>query len=200
MHAEDYEALFYKFPNQTAKQENETLESFILKHISKTSRILEIGCGSGHWMKVVTMRNCNVFGIDIDYDRLILANKSQKGKLVLSDAKHLPFRDASFNVALLLWTIQEISDDLVFARVLEEIARIIAYGGNLIIAENRTYNFSGAGEKSFLGIIHKGVLENKRLRLFSKNSLDECLETFNFRRMDYETVGDSFFENYQMGT
>lgn len=200
MQAEDYEALFYKFPNQTAKQENEILESFILKHISKTSRILEIGCGSGYWMKIISELDCNVIGIDIKHDRLVLANRSQRWKLVLSDAKRLPFRDASFNTVLLLWTIQEITEDAVFVSVLEEIARIVVYNGNLIIAENVINSFSGLKRISDFGVRHKGILENRTLRLFPKNSLRGCLETFNFRRVNHETAGDSFFENYQLGT
>jgi len=200
MNAEDYEELFYKFPNQIAKQENESLASFLLKHVSKMSRVLEIGCGSGYWMKVVAKLECDVFGIDIKHDRLVLASKSRKGKLVLSDAKHLPFRDASFDTVLLLWTIQEIIEDAVFVRVLEEIARIVAYRGNLIIAENVIDSFSEPEKGSDFGVMHKGILENKTLRLFPKNSLIDCLEVFSFRRVNYEIAGDSFFENYCLRT
>jgi ubiquinone/menaquinone biosynthesis C-methylase UbiE len=65
----------------------------------QTNRILEVGCGTGYWLRSFGGGN-KVFGIDLSPGMLGQARKRQPdAMLVCGDAGHLPFPDESFELA-----------------------------------------------------------------------------------------------------
>jgi SAM-dependent methyltransferase len=95
------------------------------------SRILEVGCGRGIALPVIS-RLCapdRLVGIDIDESLLGAAAAHTHGlgvELVRADVRALPFPDGSFDVVIDFGTCYHIGDP---AQAMTEIARVLIAGG-----------------------------------------------------------------------
>jgi hypothetical protein len=80
--------------------------------------------------------------------------------------------------------------------VFQEIRRVTKDQGSLIVAENNTGQALIYAKNSDFGIMHKGCLERRILRLFPTNTLASLLNQFGFFMINHESIEDSFFERY----
>jgi ubiquinone/menaquinone biosynthesis C-methylase UbiE len=101
-------------------------------------RILEIGMGSGHNLAFYGDAAAEVVGLDMSAALLGRAAE-EAGKrrlpvrLVLADGASLPFAKASFDAAVLTWTLCSIADP---AAALAEIRRVLKPAGTLHYVEH----------------------------------------------------------------
>ncbi|MBN1663965.1 MAG: class I SAM-dependent methyltransferase [Deltaproteobacteria bacterium] len=80
------------------KQDGIASELLHLVHLTKAQKVLEVGCGTGHWMEIL-QDYTTVVGIDLSYGMLRKAAGSNKRKsLVRGDASKLPFADKTFDM------------------------------------------------------------------------------------------------------
>jgi ubiquinone/menaquinone biosynthesis C-methylase UbiE len=107
-------------------------------------KVLDIGCGIGTYVRAFHRFSNEIYGIDVDVDRV----KSAEGLNVLAAAaEHLPFEDGTFDIVFLNEVIEHVNDD---TEALREAYRILKSGGVIIIyAPNRLYPFETHG--FFLG-------------------------------------------------
>jgi SAM-dependent methyltransferase len=123
------------FPNddgRNARQEH--IELPILVHvlgIHPGARILEIGCGRGIALPVISRlcRPSRLVGVDIDDSLLCEAAANTMDidvELIRADARELPFPDEAFGVVIDFGTCYHISHA---ADAMSEIARVLAPGG-----------------------------------------------------------------------
>jgi ubiquinone/menaquinone biosynthesis C-methylase UbiE len=98
---------------------------------SGASHLLEIGIGTGRMARPLLQRGVPVVGVDISapmmeqLERQLTAEHRQPD-LLLGDATRLPFRDASFNVALAVHVLHLVAS----ARdAIAEIRRVLTPGG-----------------------------------------------------------------------
>ncbi len=73
----------------------------LLNIVSKTKskNILEVGCGTGHWLNELNLLDLNKFGVDYSLGLLNEAkNQNNKLKLILADANTLPFVNGKFDL------------------------------------------------------------------------------------------------------
>ena len=101
-------------------------------------RILEIGIGSGHNFAFYGDAAAEVVGVDMSAALLgKAATRASKRRLpvrlVLADGSGLPFAEASFDAAVLTWTLCSIADP---AAALAEIRRVLRPGGTLHYVEH----------------------------------------------------------------
>lgn len=99
--------------------------------LSADRDVLEIGCGSGMGLPYLGERARMVVGGDYTMG-LLREGRTQlpKARLVQMDAQHLPFRDASLDVILMLEMIYYVADqDAAFA----ECRRVLKPGGALMV-------------------------------------------------------------------
>ncbi len=109
-------------------------------------RILDIGCGVGAFVRRLREFSPNVYGTDIDAERV-----SEGSKLIpnlgLAVGEYLPFADNTFDVILLHEVLEHVMDD---QATLREARRVLAAGGKIVIfCPNRLYPFETHG--IFLG-------------------------------------------------
>ena len=116
---------------------------FIREHVDLTGRrILDIGCGVGTYVRAFRQFSEDVYGIDIERDRVLEAGKTLPGVLV-AVGEHLPFPDNTFDVILLNEVIEHVTDD---RHTMEEACRVTRPGGHVIIyAPNRFFPFETHG-------------------------------------------------------
>ena len=105
-------------------------------------RILDVGCGLGMYVSKLRMFSDEVYGVDIDAEKIAQASQHLPN-LVVSPAEKLPFPDGSFDVILLNEVIEHVNDD---RQTLREVFRCLKPGGHVLIyAPNRLYPFETHG-------------------------------------------------------
>jgi len=91
-------------------------------------RCLDLGCGTGVALEPLRALGWSVVGTDVSEDLLEVARKRGL-ETVLAPAEALPFDDASFDVAVSIWTHTDVGD---FAAVLGELARVLRPGAPFV--------------------------------------------------------------------
>lgn len=106
--------------------------------ITKTSKVLEIGCGTGIFTKkVYDLSGADITAIDVSEDLLKIAREmSGVGKFILGDAMRMPFSDGTFDVVF----GSSILHHLDFDASLREIYRVLKPGGRMVFAEPNMIN------------------------------------------------------------
>ncbi len=115
----------------------------IREHVElRGRRILDIGCGMGMYVSRFRQFTDDVYGVDVDPDKIARASEWLPN-LQVSPAEELPFADESFDVILLNEVIEHVDDD---RRSIREAYRTLAPGGHIVIyAPNRLYPFETHG-------------------------------------------------------
>ncbi len=70
---------------------------FFKKHIARGSRVLDIGCGTGYWVRAFSqVLGASAVGVDV------VNYHNTKDPFCLFDGNELPFRDSAFDVGVLI--------------------------------------------------------------------------------------------------
>jgi SAM-dependent methyltransferase len=108
----------------------------LLKELTQNSRLLELGCGQGHILKLLprysSIREENIFGIDqskvaVEFTQNLLP----KAHISTQDLYHLNFPPDHFDVSLLMETIEHLEEPVLG---LQKIYAVTAPGGILYIS------------------------------------------------------------------
>ncbi|MDO8671753.1 MAG: class I SAM-dependent methyltransferase [Dehalococcoidia bacterium] len=115
----------------------------VLKYVPLQGRkVLDVGCGLGMYMNQFRRFTPEVYGVDIDAEKVDVASKSLPNVYV-SPAEALPFDDGKFDVVFLHEVIEHVDDD---RKAIQEAYRVLGNGGSLVIyAPNRLYFFETHG-------------------------------------------------------
>jgi SAM-dependent methyltransferase len=103
--------------------------------LSQGACVLDVGCGTGRWIRRLEERGLSVVGIDQASEMLSIARK--KGTLspmVSGEVQDLPFRDESFECVSAVTVIQHIPPQEQ-VRALSEMVRVLRPGGYLFLIE-----------------------------------------------------------------
>jgi ubiquinone/menaquinone biosynthesis C-methylase UbiE len=110
------------------REKYEVVKRYLPKRIA---RILDLGCGTGMFLKELAERGEIVVGVDSAVEMLSIARKRASGaSLVCADADHLPFKDRSFDVVVSVTLLQNVPEPVV---TMKEIARVLKSGGIAIV-------------------------------------------------------------------
>jgi SAM-dependent methyltransferase len=94
-------------------------------------RLLDVGCGNGHWSRFFRLLGYEVQGVDISESMLRVAKATvPECTFDLADACALPFQDASFDIVASMAVLEFIATPALAVR---EMIRCIKPGGSLII-------------------------------------------------------------------
>jgi ubiquinone/menaquinone biosynthesis C-methylase UbiE len=108
--------------------------------LARTDAVLEIGCGPGYFSRAIAAAVPEGSLVLFDLQRAMLELARQRlptfanMHFTQGDASSLPFRNASFNAALLVLVLGEVPDQ---DRCIAEVARVLTQGGSVTFAESR---------------------------------------------------------------
>lgn len=106
-------------------------------------RVLEIGCGTGHFVDGLAERGSLAIGLDRSLSMLREARRCRRGSpFVLADAHGLPLRDQAVDVAVLITTLEFVESP---ALALRESVRV-AERGLVLVVLNR-WSLGGASRR-----------------------------------------------------
>lgn len=97
--------------------------------IGEGTRVLDVGCGSGEFLALLTETGAIPTGLDPAEGMVALA--SERGTAVIGEAEHLPFEPASFDVVTAVNAFQFADDPI---NALAEFSRVLVPGGLIAIA------------------------------------------------------------------
>lgn len=104
-------------------------------HLSNSSCVLDIGCGTGRWLRRYQQMQIRVVGLDATQDMLRRAIvNGLTSPVVAGRAQELPFRDAAFDLVSDVTVVQHISSSEQ-GGVLKEMSRVLRPGGYLLLIE-----------------------------------------------------------------
>jgi ubiquinone/menaquinone biosynthesis C-methylase UbiE len=112
--------------------------------ITGTGEILDVGCGTGWWMRALVEAGVDparLTGIDLQPERVAATRRAVPGAAIeVGDAGRLPFADQSFTVVLQLTLLSSLGSHGAIREALGEGRRVLAPGGLLLIYEPRVAN------------------------------------------------------------
>lgn len=100
-------------------------DEVIMRHIAAGSRVIDLGCGSGHLLQALRDRHdCSVQGVELDRDAFVETMKRGVPVIQVDLDKGLPeIPDAAFDVAVLSQTLQQVHHPKEVLREMLRIAR-----------------------------------------------------------------------------
>lgn len=94
------------------------------------ARVLEVGCGTGHWLVQLAAHGHAVAGVEPAVGMLEKArDKLPDARLLRASAEHLPLADASFDRVLMINAVHHFRDR---ARAFCEARRVLTSGGGVL--------------------------------------------------------------------
>ena len=151
--------------------EKKAISKYLLRNVPGR-KLLEIGCGTGHWSKFFSDCGFEVTGVDISEPMIKIAEGKniQNASLQVANCHSLPFSDNSFDVTAAITTLEFVHDAEL---VLQEMVRCTRKpSGQLVI-----------GALNVLARLNRNRQENSeslyaKARLFSPNQLKKLLSKY----------------------
>ncbi|HWB10168.1 MAG TPA: class I SAM-dependent methyltransferase [Pirellulales bacterium] len=138
---DDYGAYHWEECDRKSRRFNPPLVAryaAVYRRIAPGQRILDLGCGDGYLMGLLSRQAKLVTGIDPEPTAVALANEKLQGlgncSAVLGSCYQIDFPDRSFDVVVLADMIEHLEDD---DRCLRETARVVASDGTVIVTTPR---------------------------------------------------------------
>jgi ubiquinone/menaquinone biosynthesis C-methylase UbiE len=124
--AKRYEGWFSTPFGERADRVEKLILRGLLEDFTESHSLLDVGCGTGHFTDWLASPELSVVGLDRASSMLTFARARRPDlPLVLADATHLPFGEATFDVVALV-TVLEFVDAP--ERSLREAARVARHG------------------------------------------------------------------------
>jgi SAM-dependent methyltransferase len=106
-----------------------------IAEISPGSRILDVGCGTGRWVRRFGELGFSPIGVDATFGMLSIARSHRTtAPLIVGLASSLPFSDAAFDGVSDITVVQHIPYELQL-KALQEMVRVLRPGGRMILLE-----------------------------------------------------------------
>jgi ubiquinone/menaquinone biosynthesis C-methylase UbiE len=122
--AERYEA-WYETTGRRADRLEKSLFQRLLAEFPLAKTILEVGCGTGHFTRWLGEQGLCPVGLDLSLSMLEEARRLRSPVYLQGDALMLPFCSASFDLVILITTLEFLSDPV---RALDEAMRVAQQG------------------------------------------------------------------------
>ena len=117
---------FYQTKYKRADWLEKKLLKKLLDTLGHTEKLLEIGCGTGHFTRWLNSKGVECYGLDLSHLMLKEAKKRwPNGSLLQGESSRLPFKDKTFDVVAFIACLEYMLD---ITQVIEEAARVSRKG------------------------------------------------------------------------
>ncbi len=97
----------------------------------RAERVLEVGCGTGHWLAVVQLFVHRLYGLDLSLGMLQKAQQQQKAfSVIRGHANQLPFATGTFDIVFCVNALHHFDDPRGFVH---DTRRLLRQGGALTV-------------------------------------------------------------------
>jgi len=127
---------WYQTPRGTMydRLEKRAIDS-LLPAASDGGKLLEIGCGTGHFSEHFASKGFEVTGVDISEPMVAVARQQniRSGEFHVGDAERLPFTDGTFDVVAAITVLEFVCDPV---SVVSEMVRCVQSGQYVRFSES----------------------------------------------------------------
>jgi ubiquinone/menaquinone biosynthesis C-methylase UbiE len=139
-------------------------------------KLLEVGCGTGHWSRYFSDKGFEVTGVDVSREMIEIANQKHipNSRFEIADGQNLPFADESFDVAAAITALEFTSDP---TKIISEMARCVKKSsGILIIGALNILSGYNQKRKKISGNVYSAA------NLFSPQQIRDLLSRYGLPR------------------
>lgn len=149
--------------------------------------MLDIGCGTGHYMGWLAQRGYAVAGVDASEQMLAAARENNPGAaLQRSDVDRLPFPDASFDLVVCIEVLRYLPAP---RNAIAEMARVLKPGGIALVTALPLFNANGYFlVNQVLQVVSLGKLHQLRQFFTTAGRLRRQFAAAGFSRVGVEGV------------
>lgn len=196
-----HESVWLSLPDDAAPSDASLRESFLLEHFGaqerrrdrpagdRPLRVLDVGCGEGHFAQVLTRAGADVVAVDVAEEALRRARamRPQLDARLIQPDEPLPLKDASFDLVWVGETIEHVHDTAAF---LSELRRVLRSNGLLLLST------PDHGPLYLLWLALRPARfarhfdpRSDHLRFYTRRTLIELLEDFGFEDVVVRRAG-----------
>jgi ubiquinone/menaquinone biosynthesis C-methylase UbiE len=127
----NYDEVARTYDRRYIDEDYSGIERALIEFIGHIGRnVLEVGCGTGHWLRYLNERHITARGIDPSDGMLSRARgKVGRGSLIQGRAEALPFPSAHFDRVFCINALHHFTDQ---RRAIEEARRVLGVGGAML--------------------------------------------------------------------
>ena len=128
----DYDQIAATYNKRYERNQYAQVEQALLEFVTDQERlkILEVGCGTGHWLEVLHRRGHHVVGLDLSAQMLSRAHALLPNvALVCGRAEYLPLPAGKFDRIFCINALHHFADKSAF---LKEVRRLLRPGGKIL--------------------------------------------------------------------
>ena len=125
----DYDQIATTYDRRYQHNDYSGVEAALIAFVGERfdQRVLEVGCGTGHWLRLISGSGARVMGLDVSGQMLAYARtQAPKATLAQGSAEHLPWARDSFDRVFCINAFHHFQDKVAF---LTEAMRVLRPGG-----------------------------------------------------------------------
>jgi SAM-dependent methyltransferase len=148
------------------------------------ARILDLGCGTGVYIRFLAELGYKTFGLDYSLPSLTRAKNQEltgNNKYLCGEAYHLPFESLSFDLVVSIGVMQALSDP---KRAIDEMARVLCPHGYLVIEFINLYALHSLSKHIYERV--RG--HENRVQRYSANSVIRMLARCGVEKLMLESI------------
>ncbi len=153
-----------------------------LVHKVQARRVLEVGCGTGHWLS--TLRGyAQIVGMDLSFGMLQkAADSNRESSLVRGGANNLPFGDRTFDMVFCVNAFHHFGDPPAFVA---EAHRLLTRGGVLAVIGMNPHT---AKDRWFIYDYFPGTREMDLQRYPSPRAISDWMMSTGFEHITHQVA------------
>jgi ubiquinone/menaquinone biosynthesis C-methylase UbiE len=127
----DYDTIADGYDRRYLQNDYSGVESALTTFVgaSPDVRVLEVGCGTGHWLGLLGQKGLSVAGVDASRRMLLQACPPARRRLVRGRSERLPWTSGSFDRVFCVNALHHFQDKRAF---LDEAMRVLRPGGRMM--------------------------------------------------------------------
>ena len=176
------------------------VEKLIVESVQPTTRVLDVGCGSGNsYAGELNRRAASYVGVDVSANAVDAARANGLDARTIEDAASLPFDDESFDLVVCIEVLEHL-----FAphEAASEIRRVLTPGGRLVCSTpNAAYwrlranMVFGLWNPTGDELAVEQPWRDPHIRFFTKKTLERMLRMTGFRGIETGASGGRFLDH-----
>jgi SAM-dependent methyltransferase len=171
-----------RYERNTYTGVEQALASFVEGGSAARHRVLEVGCGTGHWVRRLRQSRHIAFGVDPSAGMLQVARDSLPGRVIRGRAEALPCARASCDRLFCVNALHHFSDPAGF---IAEARRVLRSGGGLLTVGLDPHS---GQDQWWVYDYFPGALTEDRRRYLPTGRIRELMTAAGFDRCETQMI------------